>query len=62
MMETYTLLRAFADSWFLVAMCAFFVGASLWAFWPSQRAARADAANIPFKENGTDTLEGQTHD
>ena len=49
-METYTLLRAFADSWFLIAMFAFFVGAGLWAFWPSQRAARKDAAQIPFRE------------
>ena len=50
-METYTFLRAFADSWFLIAMFSFFVGAALWAFWPSQRAARQDAAEIPFRED-----------
>ncbi len=50
-METYTVLRAFADSWFLIAMFAFFIGASLWAFWPSQRAARQDAAEIPFRDD-----------
>ena len=49
-METYTVLRAFADSWFLIAMFTFFIGAGLWAYWPSQRAARQDAAEIPFRE------------
>lgn len=49
-MDTYTLLRAFADSWFLIAMFSFFVGAGLWAFWPSQRDARQDAATIPFRD------------
>ena len=48
-METYTLLRAFADSWFLIAMFAFFIGAGIWAFWPGQRSARRDAAQIPFR-------------
>ena len=52
-METYTVLRAFADSWFLIAMFAFFIGAGLWAFWPSQRAARQDAAEIPFWDGRT---------
>lgn len=50
-METYTVLRAFADSWFLIAMFAFFLSAGLWAFWPSQRGARHDAARIPFRED-----------
>jgi len=50
-METYTFLRAFADSWFLIAMFAFFLCAGLWAFWPSQRNARRDAAEIPFRED-----------
>ena len=50
-METYTFLRAFADSWFLIAMFTFFIGAGVWAFWPSQRAARQDAAEIPFRDD-----------
>ena len=49
-METYSVLREFADSWFLIAMFAFFLGAGIWAFWPSQRSARDDAAQIPFRE------------
>ena len=50
-METYSLLREFADSWFLIAMFAFFVGAAIWSYWPSQKGARQDAALIPFREN-----------
>ena len=49
-MDTYSTLRAFADSWFLIAMFAFFIGAGIWAFLPSQKAARQDAANIPLRD------------
>ncbi|MEM8577754.1 MAG: cbb3-type cytochrome c oxidase subunit 3 [Pseudomonadota bacterium] len=49
-METYTLLREFADSWFLIAMFAFFIGTWIFAFWPSAAAARDDAASIPFRD------------
>ena len=49
-METYTLLRAFADSWVLLAMFSFFIGVGVWAYWPSQRAARQAAAEIPFRD------------
>jgi cytochrome c oxidase cbb3-type subunit 4 len=48
-METYSLLREFADSWVLLAMFAFFVGAGIWAFLPSQAKARKDASMIPFR-------------
>jgi len=48
-METYSLLREFADSWVLLAMFAFFIGAGIWAFLPSQRHAREDASLIPFR-------------
>jgi len=73
-METYTVLRAFADSWFLIGMFSFFVGAGVWAFWPSQHAARRDAAEIPFREDApcqnscanctckNDFLKGMQHD
>ena len=50
-METYTFLRAFADSWFLIAMFTFFVGTWVYAFWPSLRDAREDAANIPLRDD-----------
>lgn len=48
-MDTYTLLRQIADSWFLLAMFAFFIGAVLWAFRPGSRAVHKDTANIPFR-------------
>ncbi len=68
-MDTYSLLRAFADSWFLLAMFTFFVGVAIWAFLPSQRANRDDAASIPFRDTTPDLdqagdddfLKGQSH-
>ena len=56
-METYSLLREFADSWFLIAMFVFFVGTWVWAFWPSSRGARDDAAQIPFREDLAKTID-----
>ncbi len=49
MMDTYGLMRAFADSWFLIAMFAFFVGAALYAFRPGAKKVHEDIANIPFR-------------
>ncbi len=49
-METYTFLRAFADSWFLIALFAFFLGTCVFAFWPTLKAARDDAASIPLRD------------
>ncbi|MCW1949881.1 MAG: cbb3-type cytochrome c oxidase subunit 3 [Octadecabacter sp.] len=54
-METYTFMREFADSWVLLAMFAFFLGAAVWAFLPSQRSAREDASLIPFRNEATPT-------
>ncbi|NNE79287.1 MAG: cbb3-type cytochrome c oxidase subunit 3 [Silicimonas sp.] len=48
-METYTFLRELADSWVLLAMFTFFVGVCLWVFRPSAKAADAEAASIPFR-------------
>lgn len=47
-MEIYTLMREFADSWFLLVMFAFFVGAVAWSWRRSARTAHAEAARIPF--------------
>lgn len=61
-METYTFMRELADSWVLLAMFGFFLGAAVWAILPSQRGAREDASLIPFrnengpKANGADDL------
>jgi cytochrome c oxidase cbb3-type subunit 4 len=45
----YHILRAFADSWFLIGMFGFFVAAILWAFRPGSRATHTDASAIPFR-------------
>ncbi len=50
-MESYTAIRHFADSWGLLSMVVFFVGAILWAFRPGSRKLADDAAQIPFKED-----------
>jgi cytochrome c oxidase cbb3-type subunit 4 len=47
----YHILRAFADSWGLLAMFLFFVGVVLWVMRPSAGKAYDDAASIPFKED-----------
>ncbi len=48
-METYTFLRAFADSWMLLLLFLFFVGVVFWAFRPGSRSTHDDTANIPFR-------------
>lgn len=51
MEQTYSILREFADSWFLIVMFAIFVGAGLWAFRPGARAIHDDAAMVPFRHD-----------
>jgi cytochrome c oxidase cbb3-type subunit 4 len=50
-METYTMMRHFADSWGLLAMALFFVAVVLrLVFRPGARREADDAASIPFKD------------
>lgn len=51
MMETYTIMRAFANYWGLLAMAIFFIGAVLFVFRPGSRELANDAAQIPLKED-----------
>ena len=50
-METYSILRQFADSWGLLAMVIFFVGVILYALRPGAKAKKLydDSAQIPFR-------------
>ena len=48
-METYTWLRAFADSWALLALFAFFIGVVIWVMRPGARDTYANVADIPFR-------------
>ena len=50
-MDTYSLLREIADSWVLLALFSFFIGACLWAFRPGSRAVHRDTASIPFRHD-----------
>lgn len=50
-METYTLLRAFADSWMLLALTLFFLGVVLWVFRPAARKLQEDAASSIFRND-----------
>lgn len=49
MMDTYSFLRALADSWVLLAMTAFFLGVILWAFRPGSRGMHDDIGQMPFR-------------
>jgi cytochrome c oxidase cbb3-type subunit 4 len=48
-METYSILRQFADSWGLLAMVIFFVVVVLYTFRPGSKKVHDDSAQIPFR-------------
>jgi cytochrome c oxidase cbb3-type subunit 4 len=48
-METYSVLRHFADSWMLLGLFLFFIGVIVWVFRPSRRAIHDDAAMMIFR-------------
>jgi cytochrome c oxidase cbb3-type subunit IV len=48
-METYSLLREFADSWMLLFLFAFFVIVIVWVFRPSSKKDYTETSNIPFR-------------
>ncbi|MCR9124711.1 MAG: cbb3-type cytochrome c oxidase subunit 3 [Rhodobacteraceae bacterium] len=50
-METYSLLREFADSWMLLTLFLFFAGVVLWVFRPGSRETYKDTASIPFRHD-----------
>lgn len=50
-METYSLLREFADSWMLLLLLTIFVGMMVWVFRPGSRKIHQDTANIPFRND-----------
>ena len=50
-MDTYSFLRELADSWVLLAMTVFYIGAIFWAFRPGSREVHRDIANIPLRDD-----------
>ena len=61
-MDTYTLLRQFADSWMLVAMLVFFVGVVLWTVRPGSGAVHRDSAAIPLRNESLPAADPATGD
>ncbi len=50
-MDTYTLLRHLADSWVLLLLFVFFLGAVAFAWRPGSRALHEDAGAVPFRHD-----------
>ncbi|MEL6551573.1 MAG: cbb3-type cytochrome c oxidase subunit 3 [Pseudomonadota bacterium] len=50
-MELYTLLRAFADSWFLLAMTTFYVGVFVWVVRPGSNRVHDEIKQIPLRDD-----------
>lgn len=48
-MDTYSILREFADSWMLLVLFLFFVGVVVWAFRPGSTKTYESTADIPFR-------------
>lgn len=59
-METYSLLREFADSWMLLLLFSIFVGVFVWVIRPGANAIYRDSAAIPFRH--TDAPKGPQED
>jgi cytochrome c oxidase cbb3-type subunit 4 len=51
MMDTYGLLREFADSWALLALTLIFLGVVGWAWRPGSRRIHDDAAKSIFRND-----------
>jgi cytochrome c oxidase cbb3-type subunit 4 len=61
-MEKYTFLREFADSWGLLAMMLFFIGAIVILFRPGAKAMHDDAAGIPLRDDRLDRFTDDSGD
>jgi cytochrome c oxidase cbb3-type subunit 4 len=58
-METYSIMREFADSWGLLSMMAFFIIAIVMLFRPGAKSQHEDASQIPFR-NDTAKVDSNT--
>ncbi len=48
-MDTYSLMREFADSWALLALFVIFLGVVFWAFRPGSGKLHDDIAHVVFR-------------
>ena len=60
-MDIYTQMRAFADSWALLALTLVFLGVIIWVFRPGARRSQQDAAESIFR-NEKRPLPPQTYE
>ncbi len=51
MQDTYSFLRELADSWVLLALVLFYLGAIVWVFRPGSRKSHDEAADIPLRND-----------
>lgn len=66
-METYSVLREFADSWMMAFIFGVFIFVVIWVLRPGSRKLHDDAANVPFRyedrpatdKDNSDPEEGQ---
>ena len=62
-METYSILRQFADSWMMLFIFVVFIGVVLYTLRPGSRAKHRDSANIPFRhEDKPACADGADHE
>ncbi|MFD1194783.1 cbb3-type cytochrome c oxidase subunit 3 [Seohaeicola saemankumensis] len=59
-METYSLLRQFADSWMLLALFVFFVAIVIFVMRPGSTKTYRDVADIPFRHEDKPAAAGDT--
>ena len=50
-MDTYTILRQFADSWMLLGLTLTFLGVVLWTLRPGSAPLHRDTAEIPLRND-----------
>ena len=50
-MDTYSILREFADSWMLLTLFLFFLAVLVWAFRPGSRQTHQEAATAIFRHD-----------
>jgi cytochrome c oxidase cbb3-type subunit 4 len=56
-METYSLLRQFADSWMLLALTLVFLAVIFWAFRPGSRRTHDEIAASIFRNDEKPTVD-----
>ena len=50
-MDTYSILRQFADSWMLLALVLTFLAVIVWTLRPGSAPLHRDTAEIPFRND-----------